>query len=583
MTRQKSQKIQVDSAQEADMDALDILSSDEHGVIAVSRNYSHNDLSQIAKAKRASRTDKAVPLADYRAEFGSTGLNIFGGRVNQEFLTELQGLKGYRIYEEMRKNDPVIGGLLFATEMAIRRVHWFAKGSDDESTTFLEECKDDMSMTWNDFISEVLTMLPFGWAWFEQVYKERRGRNALDRTMQTPIFGLTSNLTEDPPRSKYNDGRIGWRKFAYRPPDTLERWEMDKSGGILGMWQRDIYVMRAPVFLPLEKSILFRTRMERNNPEGSSVLRNSYRPWFFKKELEKFEAIALERTGAGIPVIKLPLGYTSKDLSTAKQVVRRIRVDEQMGITLPPGWELELMRTNGRAETQTYEMAIDRYSNHILMSLLLTFIALGTRSVGAFALVKAQQDFFKLALVGWVTNIADTINMYAVRTLFELNSGTFSQDIVNNPPQLQTTDIGEYDLDSIGQFIERAGKAGFLTPDDHAEDWLRRIVGFPPLDEPKDTELKRDDMREAAVGIQNNPFGGGGGGLLPPNGADKQQIKQSKKNAAIKKAAENDKRLRQKYREIILSGVSKTSETDLNEIRGLIEEVIDEMERAKNG
>src|SRR3989304_10372586 len=305
----------------------------ENGHVTSEELIAHYDVIEntpagiIAVAKAKANAKDVVPLSDYRVEIGSTGLRVFGGYVSQEFLTELVGLRGYRIYDEMRKNDPVIGGLLFAVEQAIRRVKWFVKPFDQTSkhlqaSEFIEENMHDMSHSWNDFISEVLTFLPFGYSWFETVYKERRG--VFNRSNEE-ILGLdeeqpmASNDFIEPKKSnsRYTDGRIGWEKFAYRPPDTLFKWEIDRSGEILGMWQQDIRRAVAPVFIPIEKSILFRTRRERNNPEGVSVLRNSYKPYYFKRELEKFEAIALERTGAGIPVIQLPLGYTRTDLAMA--------------------------------------------------------------------------------------------------------------------------------------------------------------------------------------------------------------------------------------------------------------------------
>jgi hypothetical protein len=44
----------------------------------------------------------------------------------------------------------------------------------------------------------------------------------------------------------------------------------------------------------------------KGNPEGQSMLRTAYRPWFFKKRLEEFEAIGVERDLAGLPVAKVP-------------------------------------------------------------------------------------------------------------------------------------------------------------------------------------------------------------------------------------------------------------------------------------
>ena len=74
----------------------------------------------------------------------------------------------------------------------------------------------------------------------------------------------------------------------------LMAWNDDTNlvsrGGLEGLNQQ------APphyqtVFIPIEKVINFRTTAERGNPEGRSILRAMYKPWYFKNNLEEVEAI----------------------------------------------------------------------------------------------------------------------------------------------------------------------------------------------------------------------------------------------------------------------------------------------------
>ena len=51
-------------------------------------------------------------------ELGVTGLTRFGGRVQEEWLRDLQGSKATKIYKEMRDNHPVINAVFFGIEMA---------------------------------------------------------------------------------------------------------------------------------------------------------------------------------------------------------------------------------------------------------------------------------------------------------------------------------------------------------------------------------------------------------------------------------------------------------------------------------
>ena len=45
-------------------------------------------------------------------ELGSTGLRRSGGTVYEEFLVNLRGLRGFRVYREMADNDPTIGSII---------------------------------------------------------------------------------------------------------------------------------------------------------------------------------------------------------------------------------------------------------------------------------------------------------------------------------------------------------------------------------------------------------------------------------------------------------------------------------------
>ena len=122
------------------------------------------------------------------SEIGVSGLRVSGGRVIDEFNRNLSGDKAVKVYREMADNDPIAGALLFAIEMLVREVAWRAEpaGVDGRSTpeaegwaTFLEECIGDMSSTWSQTVSSIVTFLPYGWSFLEVVYKRRDGHYGL--------------------------------------------------------------------------------------------------------------------------------------------------------------------------------------------------------------------------------------------------------------------------------------------------------------------------------------------------------------------------------------------------------------------
>ena len=93
-------------------------------------------------------------------EIGLTGLNEQSGIIQQDFLRQLRITSrgpGYKMYEEMRLNSPVVGGLLLAIEQSIRSVDWnFSSedGPEDPRLDLLNRSLDNMRFSLNDHITE---------------------------------------------------------------------------------------------------------------------------------------------------------------------------------------------------------------------------------------------------------------------------------------------------------------------------------------------------------------------------------------------------------------------------------------------
>ncbi|PWK07507.1 phage portal protein family protein [Tumebacillus permanentifrigoris] len=416
-------------------------------------------------------------------EHGSTGLTRFGGQVSEEWLSDLRGTKGIKVYREMRDNDPVIGSILFAIKMLIRQAAWRVElggdsPADKEAAEFLESCLYDMSMTWHDTLTEILSFLPFGWSYHEIVYKRRLG-DSKDPTK----------------RSKHNDGRIGWRKIPIRSQETLLRWVFDEEGGIQAMEQSGPpdYQLRT---IPIQKALLFRTEATKNNPEGRSVLRNAYRPWYFKKNIEEIEGIGIERDLAGLPVALVPpeiLSPSATDeqkalLSSISAVVTSIRRDSEEGIIFPAeettdldgktaktGYKLHLLTSGGRRQFDTTEV-IQRYEQRMAMTVLADFIMLGHQKTGTHSLGDNKTKMFSVAIGAFLDEIAEVFNAHAIPRLFALNSFPGLTAL----PELVHGDVESPDLQELGEFIKSMNAAGFeIGKDEELENHLRGAANLP--------------------------------------------------------------------------------------------------------
>ena len=299
--------------------------------------------------------DPTLTASEYMLDMGTTGLRRTGGFVIDEYLTQLIGPHGYRIYREMADNDATIGGILLAIEKVMLRLDWKVQEggqepADIELRDFIQGCLDDMSDSWDGTLQGIMSMLVHGYSYHEIVYKRRQGPNQDDPSK----------------RSKFNDNKIGWRKWAIRSQETVWRWEFDDDGGVQGIYQLDPYSGKGQVFIPIQKSLLFRTTTIKNNPEGRSMLRNAYRPWYFKKRIEEIEAVGIERDLAGLPVAFLPPNYLSSGASANEKalrdavvsIVQGIKRNEQEGVVFPLQYDeqghkmfdLTLLSTGGQRQ-----------------------------------------------------------------------------------------------------------------------------------------------------------------------------------------------------------------------------------------
>lgn len=456
------------------------------------------------EAGNAYPDDVEIKSASPMQELGSTGLRRTSGYVDEEFLPALKGRKAIQIFREMRENDPIAGALLYAIDRLIRQIEWRVEaGSNDkddkDAAEFVEQCMHDMSHTWDDFLSEILTMLAFGWSWHEIVYKKRVGpweKNAQHR-------------------SKFDDKKIGWRKMPIRSQETWLRWVFDESGGVKAMIQ-----LAPPQYeqttIPIERSLLFRTSNVKNNPEGRSLLRNAYRPWYFKKRFEESEAIGVERDLAGLPVAKVPARMLGPNATPAekqmveafKRMVRSVRRDEQEGLVLPLEYdqdtkqalyEFELLASAGGKQYNTSEI-IRRYEERMLMCVLADFILVGHQGTtgGSYALHTDKSGLFRAAVDSIAQTIADTLNKHAIPRLFAVNGWK-----PKNIPQIVPGAVDPPNLSELSAFMGQLASAGVQWfPDPELEKFLRSAAHLPEMDEDaekiKETEQKQSDIMRLA-------------------------------------------------------------------------------------
>lgn len=444
---------------------------------------------------------------------GSNGLRQYSGWVREEFLPQLLGRQAARVYREMTDNSPTVGAIMFAIQQSMVRIAWRVEPPVDTPEAhyyaeYVESLMSDMSQPWSDFVNESLTMLNYGYAPHEIVYKRRSGRNPGKRN------GV------ELARSKYDDGLIGLRRLPIRGQDTVIKWFFDEDGQPTGMTQQPW--VGGLIDIPIQKMLLFRPSAHKNNPEGRSILRNAYRPWYFIKRLEEQEAIMFERF-SGFPVITVPQELLDRvagadpiataQYQTYRDIVTNVRIDEQMGAILPSvtyrnadgtvssvlQYEFKLVSPqSGRASTSANE-SIQRYKLDIMACVLADFLTLGHSAHGTQSLATTKVDLFFQGIEGWLQSNADILNKKLLPRLWDLNG--FDHDLM---PRFVPDMPERTDLDVLSNFCLRMASAGMrLFPDDDTEEYLREVAGLPELTEERFAEMQAES--EAAQAGNADP------------------------------------------------------------------------------
>lgn len=431
-------------------------------------------------------TDTTAP----RQAVGAPGLPQYAGYVDAEWDRRLKGRRGPEAYREMSEGSPTIGALLYAFNALISQAGHRLEPADEspaaeEAATFVGDCLSDLEGAWADTLSEILTALPFGFSLLEVVYKQRAGP------------------TNDPATSSaFADGKLGWARWAPRAQETIVRWGFDESG------RATIAYQQAPptwteVAIPLDRCLHFKVRSRKGNPQGLSLIRNAYEPWYYWKHIGRIEAIGIERDLAGIPVVRIPQDVIDNDataLASWDQMVVNLRRDEQAGIRMPSDrdesgnyqYDVSLLTTGGTRQIDT-DAVLARYERLMLRSVMADFLAQGDIGRGSYSQVVGRIDLFLSSAQAILDSFSDVIDL-EIRKLLAVNGVPLEA-----APHFAFNDLARKDWSTFGQTLVSLIGAGVVDPaDPDLRQWVYDELGLPA---PGET----DEQQQAETGQETPP------------------------------------------------------------------------------
>ncbi len=373
----------------------------------------------------------------------------FSQDTNDVVDSQLSGDKYLTEFRKMSVNDPVCGAVMLSITQIFKSIKW---ETVDDPKGILKQSLDNIG--WIENMADILTTLIYGHSIMEVTLTERD-----------------------------ENGMVFMRSMHYRPQTTITDWKFNSVGDLDTIIQtgdegKDVSISAA-------KCLIFHVAKTQATPKGKSLFRNAYRDWYYKTNIEKIEAIGIERDLTGLPVLTAPEDEELQDEhgklnavgQWAWQTVRNIKRNSQEGLVLPAGWEFKLVGSPGQRQFDLNDV-INRYSSNIALSMLSQFLVLGvTNSSGSFALAKEQSSLFHTAIEGIALGIANVVNSSFI--------GGKALQLFNDlpvQPLLKPVGVERVDLNDLASFLGRLLKYNIITPDDKLEEFLRDRVALPERD-----------------------------------------------------------------------------------------------------
>lgn len=454
-----------------------------------------------------------------KKEQGKAGYAIVGGVITtNETNYQLIGQHRWRTATDMLSNISIVAASLRYFLNLIARPSWHAEPVDDTAAAkaaaeFVEMILDDIDTSWTRIVR----------------------RSGMYRFHG---FHLNEWVAKDRP-----DGKIGIASVEPRPGHTIENWDVDENGTVIGVWQRNpqdgklLYMPRAKLVYLVDDTLTDR-------PDGMGWFRNLVEPANRIKRYLKLEGMGYQRDLVGIPVGRMPMNEINAmveagdlTIEQAKEMQNGLKdfckleskVDNT-GIILDSSlwiaksetgesisstyqWGVELLKGEAGPGLEKLGEAVRRLEFEMALVMGCSSMLTGREGEGSRALSEDQSRNLYLTANATLSDMAEAFDRDIVGPLWAMNG--LPDEL---KPKLRTEDASFKDAEKISAVLRDLATAGaLLAPDDPAINDLRDLLGISAA-EPMDIEtlaaIRGDQPKEP----EDDKGGGGPPGKGPKSG-----------------------------------------------------------------
>ena len=411
------------------------------------------------------RAREVQPPADQRPK-GQSGRVNFGGFIQfDETNAKLVGSFGLKLFDEMYREDPDIRRNTAALWTPIQAANWTVEphGGDeakDVDRAAAQLCQwavfENMSPNYHAHLTTLGPILiRSGFSPFEQIWMKARFEG---KDVVVP------------------------RKLDLRLPRTIWRWFQDDNGDLVSVEQ--FLPNASNVNIPASELTYYRLQPEGDNWTGTSLLRQAYKPWFYKTHFERIDAIGQERKAVGVPIVYPPESAPPETREEMEKILANLHVNEvgyimapgpkagTSGVDSSEGWTIEVI-TFDSSSGETIQSSISMQKQAIASAFLADFLELGHHQVGARATAQVQEDPFLTA----VTALAGEIKGPGDRLLERIAALNFPN--LEGFPKFKFAISDAASLSEISTYAAALIAAGAMQVDPELEDYFRERADFP--------------------------------------------------------------------------------------------------------
>jgi len=417
-------------------------------------------------------------------EIGSMGLDEYRGFIQEAYNAQLQWPSVQPLFNKIRRSDPEISVVRHVFTSLARGVSidWQlpdnANDVDKKAQEFCYQIMNDIDGGMGMFIETMISHVPFfGWGWWETVP------------------GIRSEKWKAPDgddwRSHYNDGLIGFRRFAWRDTSSFYKWDMnDKTGQLYGMIQQDF--PNKQVNIPLNRSIHL-TFGDANNPEGLSPLEAVWRLERIKYGLEIVQGIGFEHS-AGHLSVEVEGSLNEDDKSTIKRMAKGVMSAQESNYAVWPKDVKGNLVDVPFSSAESILKAIQYFGTLKLMVYNMQWAALSaTTGAGSYSAMSDSSSMFMTFYNAMMTGFADQIDQQLGNRIFEYNKGSFKG--MSKRPKLIITPIQKtVSLSELGSFLNQIQ---WMDLDDDDILAIRRYSQVLPEKIPEINDNKKVNKKES--------------------------------------------------------------------------------------